>query len=514
MKYALLSVSDKTGIIDFAKNLVGLGFKILSTGGTLNILNEAKIESNDVSDFINFPELFDGRVKTLHPLIHGAILHRRNFESDKKTCSEFGIHDISLVCVNLYPFKKATENGDFMNIIENIDIGGPTLIRSSAKNFEYVYSVTDPSDYDEVIEILKSDDTKAQLDFRTSLMIKAFEYTANYDCYIANYMNSKFKNDIPNKVFIIGTKVFDTTYGENPHQKGALFETKDFYSSNLRILKGKASFNNLADLNAALKIVTSFGDVNSVCIIKHGNPCGFAIKETLKDSYVHALKCDITSAYGGVVAVNGIIDLDLAKEIIKTYVEVVIASKIEPDALELFKNKKRIKFFTLNTKDRLFFPDNEKFDFRKIEEGFLFQEKDKVTQSEILNAKCVSVKKASDKEFNDLLIAYKIAAFTKSNCVTYVKDSVLLGIGMGMTSRIDASYAAIKKANEMNLNLKGSAFASEAFLPFKDSIILASEVGVSSIIQPSGSIRDNEVIEEANLRGISLYFTDSRHFLH
>lgn len=512
-KYALLSVSDKTDIIPFAKGLIELGYKILSTGGTLKVLQENGIESIEVSSYTQSEEMFDGRVKTLHPKIHGGILHRRDNKEDKLTAEKHGIFNISLVCVNLYPFKATIEKTDcFDTIIENIDIGGPSMIRAAAKNFQHVVVVVDSKDYGYILENLKSNNT---LEFRRNLMMKAFSHTAEYDCMIANYMSSRFRDGFGDSVFITGKKVMDTNYGENPHQKGSLYEYNEFYSKHFKSLKGVASFNNLTDMNAAIKIASAFGDKDCVCVVKHGNPCGFSLKDNLIESYRHALQCDSVSAYGGVVAINGVLDVELSKEILKSYIEVVVASHVTPEALESFSHKKRIKIFTCNNAEnsRLYFP-RDTWDFKHIEGGFVYQNSDFITANEVRNSKCVSKAKATQAQMLDLEIAYKIASLTKSNCVTYVKDGSLVAIGMGMTSRVDASHAAIKKAGEMGLDLKGCVLASEAFFPFKDSIELAASVGVSAVIEPGGSIRDDEVIQEADKHNIALYFSGKRHFLH
>ncbi|MDY5186167.1 bifunctional phosphoribosylaminoimidazolecarboxamide formyltransferase/IMP cyclohydrolase [Helicobacter trogontum] len=517
-KYALVSVSDKTGIIPFVKGLIDLDYKILSTGGTLKVLQENGISAIEVSSYTQSEEMFDGRVKTLHPKIHGGILHRRDNKEDSVVADKYGIFNISLVCVNLYPFKATIERTDcFDTIIENIDIGGPSMIRAAAKNFNDVVVVVDSKDYDNVLENLKGNNT---LEFRRNLMIKAFSRTAEYDCMIANYMNNRFNNGFGDSVFIAGKKVMDTNYGENPHQRGSLYEYGEFYSKCFKSLKGVASFNNLTDMNAAIKIASAFGDKDCVCVVKHGNPCGFALKENLIKSYRHALQCDSVSAYGGVVAINGVLDLELAKEILKSYIEVVVASHVTQEALESFSHKKRIKIFTCanhaenkEAKARLYFP-RDMWDFKHIEGGFVYQNSDFITSDEVKDSKCVSKTKATHSQMLDLEIAYKIASFTKSNCVTYVKNGSLVAIGMGMTSRVDASHAAIKKAKEMGLDLQGCVLASEAFFPFKDSIELAASVGVSAIIEPGGSIRDDEVIQEADKHNIALYFSGKRHFLH
>ena len=508
---ALLSVSDKEGIVEFAKGLEELGWQILSTGGTFKLLKENGVKATEVSEFTASPEMFEGRVKTLHPKIHGGILHKRDDATHVAQAKEHGIDGIDLVCVNLYPFKETTiRTDDFAEIIENIDIGGPAMVRSAAKNFKDVLIVTSVLDYDEILKRLKekSDD----FEFRRSLMIKAFEHTAAYDSMIANYMNDRFNGGFGDARFIVGSKVFDTRYGENPHQKGALYEFDYFFTNNFRALTGEASFNNMTDINGALMLATSFDDAPAVAIIKHANPCGFAVKDTLLESYEAALKCDPISAYGGVVAINGTLDEKLAKKINEIYVEVIIAANVDDAALKVFESKKRIKIFTQDNK--FLVRSNDKFDFKHVDGGFVFQERDYVKDEELENMKQMSKKFATGSELKDAQIAWKVAALTKSNCVVYVKDGAMVAIGMGMTSRVDAARAAVAKAKELKIDLSGCVLASEAFFPFRDSIDIASKVGVKCVIEPGGSIRDDEVIEAADEHGMSLYFTGVRHFLH
>ena len=508
---ALISVSDKTGIVEFAKDLEGLGWEIVSTGGTYKLLKEEGIKALEISEVTKFPEMFDGRVKTLNPMIHGGILHRRDVSAHVEVAKAHGIVGIDLVCVNLYPFKETiAKTDDFDEIIENIDIGGPAMVRSAAKNFADVMIVTDVLDYDGVIEALK--ENKNTLELRRALMIKAYEHTAAYDSMIANYMNKRFNDGFGEKQFIVGTKAFDTRYGENPHQKGALYEFDYFFTNNFKTLKGEASFNNMTDIHGAVKIAASFGDAPAVSIIKHANPCGFAIGENLLDSYVKALKCDPISAFGGVVAINGRLDKALAEKINEIFIEVIIAANVDEEALAVFESKKRIKIFSQESK-YLVLSDDE-FDFKHVDGGFVFQNSDRVTEEEVKDAKCLSERVASSQELHDLEIAYKVASLTKSNCVVYVKDSAMVAIGMGMTSRVDAAKAALRKAEDLGIDMNGSVLASEAFFPFRDSIDAAAEAGVKAIIEPGGSIRDDEVIAASNEHGIALYFTGVRHFLH
>ena len=503
--YALLSVSDKTNIEFFAKELISIGFKILSTGGTLEYLKKHEIDAIDVSSYTKFEELFSGRVKTLHPKIHGGILYKRDRKEDKEIAKKNGIYNISLVCVNLYPFKEvAKKSNDFDFIIENIDIGGPSLIRAAAKNYKDVIVVVDSNDYEYVIDSIKKENN---LEFRKKLMIKAFEHTALYDCFIANYMNENLGNGFGEHFFISGKKYINTKYGENPHQSAALYESSSFWSDNFEILKGVPSFNNFLDLNIAYKIVNAFPP-NAICIIKHGNPCAFALKEDLVSSFESAFKSDPSSSYGGVVGINGILDLSLANIMKDNFFEAIVASSVTKEALEVFKNKKRIRIFTLKNRD------SKMFNFKQVEGGFLLQNQDILSDDEIFNARKMGDFGASKLQMDDLAIAYKLCAFSKSNCVTYVKDGVLLGIGMGLVSRIDSNRIAILKARDASLSLEGAVLASEAFFPFRDSIDLAASVGVSCIVEPGGSIRDDEIIKACNEHKIALYFTGIRHFLH
>ncbi len=508
---ALLSVSDKAGIVEFATGLEKQGWEIISTGGTYKKLNEAGVKVIEIDEVTKFPECFEGRVKTLNPYVHGGILHKRGDAGHVAQAKELGVEGIDLVCVNLYPFKETIERTeDFDEIIENIDIGGPTMVRSAAKNFNDVLIITDANDYSSVLSALENkEDT---LGFRRGLMIKAFEHTAAYDSMIANYMNGRFNDGFGEYQFITGKKSFQTRYGENPHQKGALYEFDTHFSDNFKQVKGEASFNNINDVNGALKIASSFGDENAVCIVKHGNPCGFALRDNLLDSYVEALKCDPVSAFGGVVAVNGIVDATMAEKMNEIFLEVVMAADFTPEALEVFAKKKRLKLFSQGGTKLVMSKDSH--DFKHVDGGFVYQNSDCICDNEVHNSEKKSELTASTQEMKDLEIAWKVAGLTKSNCVVYVKDSAMVAVGMGMTSRVDAAQCALKKAKEMGLDVSGAAMASEAFFPFRDSIDAAAEAGVKAIIEPGGSIRDDEVIEAANEHGISLYFTTVRHFLH
>ncbi|WP_428024039.1 bifunctional phosphoribosylaminoimidazolecarboxamide formyltransferase/IMP cyclohydrolase [Arcobacter sp.] len=508
---ALISVSDKSGVENFARELVGLGYEIISTGGTYKALQNAGIAVIEANEVTKFPECFEGRVKTLNPFIHGGILHRRDKQSHLDQAKELGVEGIDLVCVNLYPFKATIEKtDDFEEIIENIDIGGPAMVRSAAKNFDSVIIVTDVADYDLVLNNLKNNTNTVE--FRRDMMIKAYEHTAAYDSMIANYMNKRFNNGMGAKQFIVGEKVFDTRYGENPHQKGALYEFDKHLSNKFITLKGEASFNNMGDISGAAKIASAFGDDNAVCIVKHGNPCGFAIKDTLLESYTEALRCDPISAFGGVVAVNGIVDLDLAVKMNEIFLEVVFAADFTPEAEQELNKKQRIKLFKQGTTKLEM--ANDAFNFKIVDGGFVYQDADFVEEDEVKNSELKSKRAATEQEVKDMEIAYKVASLTKSNCVVYVKNSAMVAVGMGMTSRVDAAKAALRKAEDLGIDVSGSVLASEAFFPFRDSIDAAQEAGVKCVIEPGGSIRDDEIIAAADEFGMALYFSNKRHFLH
>jgi len=504
---ALISVSDKNGVDKLASFLVGIGYEIVSTGGTLKFLVDRGIDCIDISEVSGFPEILDGRVKTLHPSIHGGILYKRDDENHIATIKKHNISSIDLVCVNLYPFKQTTKKtNDFDEIIENIDIGGPSLIRASAKNFKACIILTDISQYDDTINAIKN--KTDDYEFRKSLMIKAYEHTASYDAFIANYFNERENGGFNETKTITATKVMDTRYGENPHQKGSLYQFDDYFND-MKVLKGELSFNNISDMDGAIKIISSFSNQKCVAIVKHSNACGFGLDDNIGEAYKKSLICDSLSAYGGVIAVNGVIDEALAMEINKIFFEVIISYGMNDDALNVFAKKKRVKIITVSQKNI-----KNKIEFKSINGGFLLQTSDRVEDHEVLNSKCMTKKTASTNEMQDLAIANKLSALTKSNCITCVKDGVLLAIGMGMTSRVDAMRFALDKAKKQGIDISSSSISSEAFFPFKDSIELANEYNIGSIIQPGGSIRDDEVIEEADKNDIALYFSGIRHFLH
>ena len=512
---ALISVSDKTGLVDFAKALVKLGYELVSTTSTHKHLQDSGIATQAISDLTNADEILDGRVKTLHPHIYAGILYQRDNNSHQQTIKALAIDSIDIVCVNLYPFEQmATKGGD--DLIEYIDIGGVALLRAAAKNYQDCLVVCDHSDYAPIIDHLNSATKGTQKDavLRSHLMQKAFCYTAHYDITIANHYMQENNGDALPKHYLLSAKPFwSLKYGENPHQQGRLYQTSDFLE-HWHIIKGEISFNNILDIQAALRLCTPFQDRSHVAIIKHNNPCGFAIDESIIDAFHKALICDQTSAYGGVIAINAPVDEKLALTMSGLFFEVIVAPSFTKEAIDIFSNKKRVKIIQMKHHSNHLPKFRSRYDIRSIEGGILVQESDQITSTQITNAQLKSERSANETLFNDLSIAYKIVACTKSNGIAYVKNSTLVAIGMGMTSRIDAVKSAVAKAFEQQVDVRGSAMASEAFLPFRDSIDEAGRCGIQAIIQPGGSIRDDEIIAAANEHQIALYFSGYRHFLH
>jgi phosphoribosylaminoimidazolecarboxamide formyltransferase / IMP cyclohydrolase len=508
---ALISVSDKEGIVAFAKELEKLNYEIISTGGTFKVLKEKGIAVIPIDDVTKFPEMLDGRVKTLHPNIHGGLLSVRDNNVHMATCKEHGIDLIDLVVVNLYPFEKtiAKEGVALEEAIENIDIGGPSMIRSASKNYQSVGVVVDPSNYDRIIAELK--DRKGTLcDItRAELACEAFTHTARYDTIISTYLTNKISGDggFPRTFSPMLTKTADLRYGENPHQ-GAAFYSLDQGSglNNMKQLHGKElSYNNIVDLEAAALIVKEF-DIPSASIIKHTNPCGAAIGDTIFDAYTKAHNCDPISAFGSIVGLNRSVDLKTATAISATFVEAVIAPKFDKDAFALLSKKPSIRLIELEDMNSL-----EKGHFFKyVDGGFLVQSPDShtVTEPEL---NFVTKKKSSKKEINDLLFAFKLVKYVKSNAILVAKDGVAMGVGAGQMSRVEAVEIALKKAGK---NCVGAVLASDAFFPFKDSVELAAKAGISAIIQPGGSKRDAESIEACDANDISMAMTNIRHFRH
>ena len=515
VKRALISVSDKAGIVEFAKALSAAGVEILSTGGTAKILTENNVPVIEVSEHTGFPEMMDGRVKTLHPKIHGGILGRRGIDDDVMKAN--GIDPIDLVVVNLYPFEAtvAKDNCSLEDAIENIDIGGPTMVRATAKNHEYVTIVVNPSDYDRVISEINSGGITAGSRF--DLAVKAFEHTAKYDGNIANYLGriqtDGSKADFPRTFNLQFDKVQEMRYGENPHQKAAFY--KETHPAEVSVagasqVQGKElSYNNVADTDAALECVKSFEEPACV-IVKHANPCGVAIAENAMTAYDLAYKTDPTSAFGGIIAFNRTLEADVAAEIIKRqFVEVIIAPTINDAAKKVLSEKANVRVLECGQWDK----PVPSLDFKRINGGLLVQDRDlgMVKESDL---KIVTERKPTDEEIKDLMFAWKVGKFVKSNAIVYVKNQMTIGVGAGQMSRVySAKVAGIKAADE-NLEVKGSVMASDAFFPFRDGIDAAHEAGITAVIQPGGSMRDDEVIAAANEHGMAMVFTSMRHFRH
>jgi phosphoribosylaminoimidazolecarboxamide formyltransferase/IMP cyclohydrolase len=518
---ALISVSDKTGLVDLARGLAGFGVEIISTGGTARSLREAGIDVRDVSDVTGFPEMMDGRVKTLHPKIHGAFLALRDNEEHAASMRQHGIEPIDLVVVNLYPFEQtiAKEGVTVEVAVENIDIGGPAMIRSAAKNWRGVAVVTDPGDYAAIAAELKSNGGFLTLATRQRLAARAFEKTQNYDAAISRYLQSQLRepngNSLGPEAFhsserISMVKIRDLRYGENPHQTAALYETGQRGGiANAKHLHGKEmSFNNYVDADAAWYLVQDFSET-AVAIIKHTNPSGVGVGATNAESYRLALSTDPVSAFGGIVAFNRKVDLEVAKAVNEVFTEVVLGPSFEDDALEIFKSKKNLRVLQVNTSET----NREQFEYKQISGGFLAQNKD-IHQLTEADLQFVTQKHPNPGEIKALLLAWTVCKHVKSNAIVFANASQTLGVGAGQMNRVDSVRIAAMRAERFNLPLKGSVLASDAFFPFRDNIDEAAKYGVSAIIQPGGSVRDEECISAANEHGISMVFTSIRHFKH
>ena len=513
-KRALISVSNKTGVVEFAKALVDLGFEIISSSGTARVLKENGIPVVEVSQITGFPEIMGGRVKTLHPKIHGGLLAVRDNPDYMKQLEEQGIQPIDIVAINLYPFEETVKKGaDLDEIIENIDIGGPAMVRASAKNHKFVTVVVDPEDYDLVIKELK-EKGKTSIETRRKLALKAFRHTAFYDSVISEVLNQKFgiNEKFPEELSIPVRKRSSLRYGENPHQEAAVYvsptENNGLSIAESKILHGKEmSYNNFLDVEAAVNLVKEFEETACV-IVKHNNPCGVAVRDNQADAYREALSRDPKSAFGGIVAFNKPVELETAQALTEIFLEVVIAPDFEEEAFKFLTDKKKNLRIV---KIKNFEKQPEGLDYRRISGGILIQDRDLRLYSEW---KVVSDREPSPEEINDLLFAWKVVKHVKSNSVVIAKDKATIGIGPGQTSRVDSLETAVKKASEFGFSTERSVLASEAFFPFRDSIDEAAKHGIKAIIQPGGSIRDKEVIQAANEHGIAMVFTGMRHFKH
>ncbi len=499
---ALVSVFDKQGIVEFAKSLDKLGVEIISTGGTAKTLAENNIHVTQVTDFTGFPEVFGGRVKTLHPKIEGGILYRRGIDENEAANNK--IQPIDLVVVNLYPFEEAAKKGSFEDAVENIDVGGPTMIRAAAKNFESVAVVVSPSDYSEVITELEKNNCTTSLELRRKLMLKAFELTSDYDAKIAAYFDGKA---FPNELRLSARKTGELRYGENPHQKAAVYSTGRGLAELVKLSGKELSFNNYLDADAAFSLIEEFKDENACVIIKHTNPCGGAIGESQAYALEKALATDPLSAFGGIFAFSKPLETKTAQMLADKFIEIVIAPGFDPSALEIIKQKKNCRVLDVSG----LFGLKRELEYRSITGGFLAQTADDVLYEKWL---CVSKRKPSASEEKAMQFGWKFLKHVKSNSIVLSNETQLLGVGAGQQSRVDSVELAIKKAGKAGLDIKGCAMASDAFFPFSDSIETAQKSGISAVVQPGGSLKDNDVIKAADDIGIAMVLTGTRHFKH
>ncbi len=513
---ALVSVANKEGLEPLVEALNDLGIGILSTGGTARRIRELGASVTPVSDHTGFPEILDGRVKTLHPRIHAGLLARLDDPAHRQTLDQQGIPPIGLVVVNLYPFVETVQRPGISReeAVEQIDIGGPSMIRASAKNHQHVTVAVDPDDYPELIQSLRSGDGTTSLDFRRRLARKAFHHTAGYDCAIAGYLDEQdcpqAARALPSEMAVGMVQQAGLRYGENPHQKAGLYRPSSGPPQGLaaaRQLQGKElSFNNYLDLQAAWDLCSEF-DKAACIIIKHNNPCGASLGSGLIEAYKKALACDPLSAFGSVIAFNQPLDLATAEEMLKLFVEVIIAPGYHPDALQAFQAKKNLRLMEIGAEAASY---REGLDFKRVSGGFLVQQRDaKVLGDEGLRA--VTRRAPDPQEEADLLFAWKVAKHVKSNAIIFVRGEQTIGIGAGQMSRVDSVELAARKAQ---VPVQGCAMASDAFFPFRDGIDQAAQAGVRSVIQPGGSVRDQEVIEAADEHGMAMLLTGMRHFRH
>ncbi len=523
IRTALLSVSDKTGIIELAQALVSQGVRLLSTGGTHKAIAAAGLSVTDVSDVTGFPEIMDGRVKTLHPTVHGGLLAIRDDQEHAAAMKEHGIEAIDLAVINLYPFEEVrAAGGDYPTTVENIDIGGPAMIRASAKNHAYVTIVVDPSDYPALIEALRSNEGQTVYAFRQKLAAKAYARTAAYDTAISKWFAEALDIEIPRYRTIGGVLKEEMRYGENPHQSAGFYVTGENRPgvATARLLQGKQlSYNNINDTDGAFELIAEFAPEKApaCAIIKHANPCGVATGQTLKDAYLRALACDSTSAFGGIIALNQLLDGETAEEIVKLFTEVIIAPEVSDEAKAIIATKKNLRLLVTGG---LPDPRSRGITAKTVSGGLLVQTRDN-GMIEDIDLRVVTKRPPSERELEDMKFAYKVAKHVKSNAIVYAKDGQTAGIGAGQMSRVDSARIAAIKAEEAakasgwaEPMTKGSAVASEAFFPFADGLLSAIAAGATAVIQPGGSMRDDEVIAAADEHNVAMVFTGMRHFRH
>lgn len=516
MPRALLSLSDKRGLVEFARGLASLGWELLSTGGTARAIRDAGLPVTDVSEITKHPEILGGRVKTLHPAVHSGILSRRDVPEDATTLAEHGYAEIDLVAVNLYPFHEAVESGATLaDAMEEVDIGGPTMLRAAAKNHAAVLTVVDPADYDRVLAALRTD--SADIALRRELARKVFDHTSRYDRAIAGYFDSQTSADLtfPDALTVDLRKAQPLRYGENPDQPAAFYLEADAPKDSLAAMQqlhGKElSFNNILDVEAAVMAISAWSDgADTACaIIKHTTPCGVALGDTVEHAYERALECDPVSAFGGIVAFNRNVNAATAEAMSNIFLEIVVAPAFDPDALEILSRKKNLRLIampvTVSGADEL--------DYKRVRGGMLVQTRMRMAFPED-GWKTVTQRAPSNTEMDDLRFAWRVSASVKSNAIVLVHDRKTLGIGAGQMSRVDSSRIAVLKAQDQGASLIGAALASDAFFPFRDGVDAAAGAGVKAIIQPGGSVRDDEVIAAANEHGIAMIFTGRRVFRH
>jgi phosphoribosylaminoimidazolecarboxamide formyltransferase/IMP cyclohydrolase len=522
---ALLSVSDKTGVLEFAKELAALDIKLLSTGGTAKLLRDAGLPVTDVSEYTGFPEMLDGRVKTLHPKVHGGILGRRDLKEHTDTMAQHGIPRIDLVVVNLYPFQATVAKPDVTldDAIENIDIGGPAMVRAAAKNHGNEAGgcgiVTDHEDYAAIIAELKSNAGTLSYATRFGLAKKAFTHTARYDSAIANWLTSLDEKNVPqafpNKLQLAFDKVQDLRYGENPHQQAAFYKEPQAAAGSIATyeqIQGKElSYNNIADADAAWECVKAFdaakGEIACV-IIKHANPCGVALGANATEAYRKAFTTDSTSAFGGIIAFNVAIDKAAAEAVAGQFAEVIIAPEVTPEARAVFNAKQNLRVLIVPLAATA-----DSFDYKRVGGGILVQSAD-IARITAADLKVVTKRAPTERELQDMLFAWRVAKYVKSNAIVYCKDGVTVGVGAGQMSRVDSSRIAVIKAEAAKLQIAGCAVASDAFFPFRDGLDVLAQAGATAVIQPGGSVRDAEVIAAADEQNIAMVFTGFRHFRH
>ncbi|HEY3866208.1 MAG TPA: bifunctional phosphoribosylaminoimidazolecarboxamide formyltransferase/IMP cyclohydrolase [Solirubrobacteraceae bacterium] len=515
VRRALLSVSDKTGIVDFARGLSELGIELVSTGGTARALAEEGIAVRAIEDFTGFPEMMDGRVKTLHPRLYAGLLARRDDESHLEAAREQEIEQVDLVCVNLYPFERTIASGEASEAeaIENIDIGGPTMIRAAAKNQEFAAVLVDPGDYDEVLDELRAADGRISLERRKELAGKAFACTARYDAAISTWFAARTYEGFPPTWNESYEKLSDLRYGENPHQSAAFYAhagAPTHLLDGVEQLHGKElSFNNLLDLSSARELVEDF-EGPACAIVKHNNPCGCALGESAQAAYERAFACDPESAYGGVIAINRPVDRGCAERMNEQFIEVLLAPGYDEDALEVLRGKKNVRLLELADWPE---PSGE-LEIKPVIGGLLVQERDAVTEGRE-QMRAMTERQPSEAQWEDLLFAWKVCRRVRSNAIVLAAGGATIGIGAGQMSRVDSVRIAVEKAraNQPDL-LAGAALASDAFFPFADGPELAIAAGVTSIVQPGGSMRDADVVTAADAAGIAMVATDRRHFRH